>query len=292
MSALAAFRGRLARALPGDSSAPLLACMIALLGFLATLGGGALVLLGDDVREKSLSLGDALTLQIPASASTARIEMSLALLRQTAGIRSVRLLEPAETARLLEPWLGPAAATDTLPVPRLVDVTVEPHAAIDVAGLRQRLASIASGALLEDHRLALDGFRGAAFRAEALIALGLAAVAALGGALTLLMTRTRLALHRATFELFHLIGAADGDLARPIQADALIQGLLGGAIGAVLAVVALTAVGGAIAPVRLSASGFADWRLWGVAIAVALAAGLIATGGARIAVLRQLARMP
>jgi hypothetical protein len=44
--------------------------------------------------------------------------------------------------------------------------------------------------------------------------------------------------------------------------------------------------------VRLSASGFADWRLWGVAIAVALAAGLIATGAARIAVLRQLARMP
>ena len=83
------------------------------------------MLLSDDLREWQRSLDNSWTLQIPAEISAARIETILALLRQTAGIRGARLLEPAETAKLLEPWLGPAAATATLPVPRLVDVQVD-----------------------------------------------------------------------------------------------------------------------------------------------------------------------
>jgi cell division transport system permease protein len=262
-------------------------------GYLAAIGGLALVLLSDDLQVWNRSLGNSLTVQIPAEASAPRIETILALLRQTAGIRGVRLLEPAETAKLLEPWFGPAAATATLPVPRLVDVQLEPDAAIDSADLRQKLSSIVPGAQLDDHRQWLDNSRHAAIRLEGLIAIGIAVVALSTAASAAALTRARLVAHRPTIELLHLIGAADTDVARPFQADALRRGALGGAIGAAAALVTLITVVTILPPMAAPAAvGITDWRLWAVAIGVALIAGLIAMGIARLTALRRLALMP
>src|SRR5436305_7998661 len=202
-------RVRLDPLLVGDSTGPLLVWIVAVTGYLAAIGGLALVLLSDDLQVWNRSLGNSLTVQIPAEASAPRIETILAMLRQTAGIRGVRLLEPAETAKLLEPWLGPAAATATLPVPRLVDVQVDPDAAIDSADLRQKLSSIVPGAQLDDHRQWLDNSRHTAIRLEGLIAIGIAVVALSTAASAAALTRARLAAHHPTLELLHLIGAAD-----------------------------------------------------------------------------------
>jgi cell division transport system permease protein len=277
-------------AVPRDATALLLVSTLALMGYLATLGGLAFVLLGDDLRAWNRSLDDSLTLQIPAETSAARIEMSLALLRQTRGIAELRLLDQAETARLLEPWLGPAAAPDTLPIPRLLDIRAEPGAAIDIADLRQKLAAITPGSQLEDHRPALALHRRAATRLAILIALGIAGVAVFAVVLTATATSLRLALHRGAVELLHLIGAADADLAWPVQLAALRQGLVGGVIGAAAALLTLFVIGPLMS---LDASPTAaDWRLWGVAVGVIAVAGFGAMSAARLAVLRQLARMP
>jgi cell division transport system permease protein len=289
------FSGAMRLKLPfgGDPTRPLRFWLFALIGYLAAIGGLALVLISDDLREWNRSLGNSLTLQIPADASAARLETVLALLRQTAGIRGVRLLEPAETARLLEPWLGPAAAIDTLPVPRLIDLRIDPDTAIDFADLRQKLSSIVPGAQLDDHRQWLGNFRGAAIRLESLIAVAMAAIVVLAIALTVSLTHTGLALHGETVELLHLIGAEDADIARPFQADALRRGLLGGAIGAATALVTvLAAVSAMPLHAMTGAGGFADWRLWAVAIIVALVTGLIAMVAARLTALRRLALMP
>jgi cell division transport system permease protein len=281
---------RLALPVGGDPTRPLLFWLFALIGYLAALCGLALVLLSGEMRERNRSLDNSLTLQIPAETSAARLETVSALLRQTAGIRGVRLLEPAETARLLEPWLGSAAALDTLPVPRLIDLQIDPGTAIDFADLRQKLSSIVPGAQLDDHRQWLGDFRGAAIRLASLIAAGIAAIALLAVVLTVSLTRTSLALHDETIELLHLIGAEDADVARLFQADALRLGLLGGATGAAAALVTVIAVV-SLVPLR-AMTGFADWRLWAVAIIAALAAGLVAMAAARITALRQLSLMP
>jgi cell division transport system permease protein len=286
-------RVRLDPPLAGDSTGPLLVWIVALTGYLAAIGGLALVLLSDDLRVWNRSLGNSLTMQIPAEASAPRIETILALLRQTAGVHGVRLLEPSETAKLLEPWLGPAAATATLPVPRLVDVQLEPDAAIDSADLRQKLSSIVPGAQLDDHRQWLHNSRHTAIRLEGLIAVGMAVLALSTVALAAALTRARLAAHRATIELLHLIGTADTDVARPFQADALRRGVLGGAIGAAAALVTLIAVVNILPPTAAPAAvGITDWRLWAVAIGVALIAGLVVTVVARITASRRLALMP
>ena len=284
---------RLALPVGGDPTRPLLFWLFALIGYLAALGGVALVLLGGEMREWSRSLDNSLTLQIPAETSAARLETVLALLRQTAGIRGVRLLEPAEIARLLEPWLGSAATLDTLPVPRLIDLQIDPGTAIDFADLRRKLSSIVPGAQLDDHRQWLGDFRGAAIRLASFMAVGIAAIALLAVVLTGSLTRTRLALHGETLELLHLIGGEDADVARLFQADALRLGLLGGATGAAAALVTVIAVGSAVPlHVMTGASGFADWRLWAAAIVAALSTGLVAMAAARIAALRRLSLMP
>jgi cell division transport system permease protein len=286
-------RVRLDPLLAGDSTGPLLVWIVALTGYLVAIGGLALVLLSDDLRVWNRSVGNRLTVQIPAEASAPRIETILAMLRQTAGIRGVHLLEPAETAKLLEPWLGPAAATATLPVTRLVDVQLEPDAAIDSADLRQKLSSIMPGAQLDDHRQWLDNSRDTAIRLESLIAVGIAALALLALAWAAALTRARLAAHHQTIELLHLIGAADADVARPFQADALRRGALGGAIGAAAALVTLLAVVNILPPMAVpTAVAITDWRLWAVAIGVALIAGLVVTVVARITASRRLALMP
>jgi cell division transport system permease protein len=284
---------RLDLSLAGDPIGRALCWVLALLGYLAVVGGIALVLLSSDIGEWDRSLGSSLTLQIPAEVSAARIETILALLRQTAGVRGARLLELAETAKLLEPWLGPAAATATLPIPRLVDVQVDPKAAIDIADLRQKLSSVAANTQIDDHRQWLDNARHTAIRLASLVAAGIAIVILSAAVLTAALTRARLAVRRETIELLHLIGAADGDVARPFQADALRRGLLGGAIGAAAALVTWLVVGGVVPAHAMPAVvASSDWRLWGVTIAVALVAGLVAMAAARITALRRLSLMP
>jgi len=289
------FSGAMRLKLPfsGDPTRPLLFWLFALIGYLAAIGGLALVLISDDLREWNRSLGNSLTLQLPAESSAARLETVLALLRQTAGIGGVRLLEAAETARLLEPWLGPAAAMDTLPVPRLIDLQIDPETAIDFADLRRKLSSIMPGAQLDDHRQWLGDFRGAAIRLASVIAVGIAAIALLAVVSTVSLTRTGLALHAKTVELLHLIGAEDADVARLFQADTLRLGLLGGATGAAAAFITVIAVISAVPLHAMTgANGFADWRLWAVAIVAALATGLVAMAAARITALRRLSLMP
>src|SRR3954462_8357641 len=75
----------------------------ALAVYLAGLGGGGFVALGDARRSWDASLAQGARVQIPPDASPSRLNTVLALLRQTSGIADVRLLDPSETARLVEP---------------------------------------------------------------------------------------------------------------------------------------------------------------------------------------------
>src|SRR5580700_9008335 len=105
-----------------DASWLFLPWIIALMVYLAAMGGVGLIGLGDALRQWDASLASALTLQFPADASQPRIEMTLGALRQTKGVVSAHVFEPDETAKLLEPWLGKSPAIANLPLPRLVDV--------------------------------------------------------------------------------------------------------------------------------------------------------------------------
>jgi cell division transport system permease protein len=284
-----------------DQSGRFLPWVFALLVYVAGLGGVGLIVLDDTLRASVHAFAATLTLQVPADASKARLETVLALLRQTPGIVSVDLLEPAETARLLEPWLGVSVPLDELPVPRLIDLRIDPDGGADVAALRQKLASVVPNARLDDQRPGLQQMRVAAHRIEGILAASITVALLLVAVSAVFAVRTALIADRSVAGLLHVLGAADADIARRFAIRSLRLGLLGGVIGAVAALLTILALSGAGSVVQLpvpvtvngaAAHGIADWRVWGVLSGVVPAAGLIAMASAWAAVLRRLAGMP
>lgn len=286
-------------ALGTDPSGGLLALVVALLVYVAGLGGVGLLVLDDTLRASEQALAATLTLQVPAETSNARLETVLALLRQTPGIVSVRLLEPAETARLLEPWFG-SVPLDELPVPRLIDLradpSAEPNGTTDLTALRRQLASVVPDSRLDDHRRWPQGMHPAMRRIEAVVAAGIAAALLLIAVSAAFATRSALIADRSVVELLHLLGAADAEIAGGLATRSLRLGVLGGAVGAVVALFTILALSDAVSIVQLPApiavNAAADWRVWGILTAIVPAAGLIAMASAWVAVRRRLAAMP
>jgi cell division transport system permease protein len=265
----------------------LLLCGVpALMAYVAAMMGIGLLGLSDMLGEANRLQAGVLTLQLPADTSTARTEMALAVLRQTPGITGVHLVDPAETKRLLEPWLGPSVPLDQLPLPRLVDLRTDPDAPIDFAALRQQLTSVTPGAELEERSTGNNGSWTVMRRARGSLVLGLFGVVLLGVNSLALAISGHLARHQQAIELLHRLGADDADIAARFQIQTLLVALLGGTVGA---------VAGALPMIGAGYGGlfhFTDWRVWVVTVGVALATGLIAMVAARVMVLRRLAHMP
>lgn len=279
-----------------DASARFLPWIIALMVYLAAMGGVGLIWLTDTLRQWDESLASALTLQVPANATQARIDTVLGALKQTKGVVSARLLGTDETAKLLQPWLGSDVPVATLPLPHLIDVRIDPHATIDYATLRQQLASIIPEAQLDNNRSWLGSMREFALRVEGVITVGVVVVTALIVMIVIFTARIGLAIHRSVIELLHLLGAQDAYIARQFQVHALSLGLRGGVVGAGAAAVTVMILGPAgrllQLPVPVAAYSIVDWRVWLLLIATCLIAGGVAMVTARITILRQLARMP
>ena len=198
--------------------------------YIAGLAGIGLILIDETLRASENLLAGRLTIQLPADASAARIETILAVLRQTSGIRSVHLLTPSETGRLLEAWLGSPVSVEELPVPRLIDVGLDPTASIDMAKLGTQLGAVVSEIRIDDYRPVVGGLRARAWPVQALLG------AVIGGALLLVAasaafaTGAALAARRSEIELLHLVGADDRQIAKPYAARSLVHALIGGGI--------------------------------------------------------------
>jgi cell division transport system permease protein len=288
------------RPLAGDAASWFAPWLIALMIYVASLAGIGLILVDETLRASENLLSGRMTVQVPADASAARVETILAVLRQTPGIRSVHLLTASETGQLLESWFGSPVSLEELPVPRLIDVGLDPAAAIDMAKLRTQLGSIISEIRLDDYGPVVGGLRARARPVQALLG------AAIGGALLLVSawavftTDAALAARRSDVELLHLIGADDRQIARPYAVRSLVYGLIGGGIAAaaILATVAAlgSSFGGTGQLIRLAAPaegiGLGDWRLWVVLAVMTAVAGISAAAGARATVRWRLARLP
>ncbi len=183
-------------------------------------------------------------------------------------------------------------------MPRLIDVRIDPAAPPDLAALRARLATL-PGAVLDEHRLWLDGLADLALSIEITALLILALIGAVAVLTVIFTTRAGLAVHHGVIEVLHLIGARDGYIARQFARQVLSLGLRGGIAGLALAVLTLLGIGhaGAAMPYLgqgvglLPALTLAPWH-WAVLAGLPLAVALIAMITASIVVRRALARMP
>src|SRR5690606_11378453 len=132
-----------------DASSRFLPWLIAFMVWLAALALAAAMLLSAAGEQWRAGLIGSLTVQIvPSDASSAetmdeQVKAAIGILTATPGVTGATEIPAERVAALLEPWLGSSALSGTLglPVPRLIDVTLEPARRIDTVALGERLAA-------------------------------------------------------------------------------------------------------------------------------------------------------
>jgi cell division transport system permease protein len=223
---------------------------------------------------------------------TREMAEAIELLRRTPGVVSAVPVPPEELQVLVEPWLGTARAEADLPLPRLIDVTLDPAASPDLSALQGRLNAVIEGATIGIEAMSRD-------RAERLAVFfrswssGLAVAALLGTlALVGLITLASLRISATNVELLRAMGASNQYLAGQFERHALLSGLWGGLIGFALAV--LTIVGLLYSSRRMELAEAIELGLrprdWLLLACVPVIVAFLAMGVARITALWSLAR--
>lgn len=296
------FGARLDLPLDRDGSGRFLPWIVALMVYLASLALAGMLVVADAVTRWDRGLTGTLTVELPAASSgrdDGAIASALGVLRSTPGVTRADPFDAKRTAALLEPWLGTAIDAGDLPLPRLIDVQIEPRAGVDLAALKERLAAAAPGAQLDDHGRWLNRVLRTALAIEIVAGMVVALVGLAAVVAVIFATRTGLAVHHGIVEVLHLIGARDGYIARQFEWHALRLGIKGGLAGLLLGI--LTLVGIAMAATQVGALDDAVRVLpalsapaieWVLLLLLPVAAGLVAMLTARITVLRALRRLP
>ncbi|MEO0412548.1 MAG: hypothetical protein AAF221_11995 [Pseudomonadota bacterium] len=228
----------------GARAGGLLPVIIAVMIYLCALALFAALSLQFGIAAWSTNLDRSFTVQIPADALPKEdLAVSVAsALKALPGIASIEALSMEENTALLETWLGKGNVSADLPIPALVDVKIEPGSAVTAAALQEALSGFA-GAQVDAAGTWLSQLRGPALAliANAYFILGTVLVATV--AVVIFGTRAQLAAHQPTIQIVHHMGAEDAVIAKEFQFSFLRLGVLGGAIGTVLAIVTLLIIG-------------------------------------------------
>jgi len=276
---------------PAGWSAATLGCLAAVLGFFAVL---ALALTLAATRLAAAwegEAGETATLQVLAGDEVIEEQARAALdvLRETPGVRSVRMVDLAEQEKLLEPWLGPEVPMESLPLPLMIEVATD-RATLDVGALRARLAEAAPGAIYDDHADWRQPLVATASRLGrfGLASLGLLALA-LGAGLALAAARA-LAANGTAIRTLRLAGAEDGLIARGFARRLALRAGTGALAGTVAGVILVALLPRASEPgFFLVGIGLAGWQ-WLLVPLVPLAAGTIGWAVASVVTGRALRR--
>ncbi|MGE0753529.1 MAG: cell division protein FtsX [Alphaproteobacteria bacterium] len=177
------------------------------------------------------------TVNIPARVTEeSEISRIVSTIKGTAGIQSVRRVQPAELHAVMEQWLG-NSDIGQLPLPTVLEVLVKEDAMehFDHAALQDKMNAVVSGVEVDAHETWVKAF--ASFSSAVsivLIALSMIIVTAMASAV-IFTARTALKLHSKSVALLHSIGAHDMYITRQFQQDAFLTslpGLIGGTFAA------------------------------------------------------------
>ncbi|MDP6389420.1 MAG: cell division protein [Alphaproteobacteria bacterium] len=291
--------GRTDFSIVGDPSTRLLPWIVGVMVYLAGLMLAVALMLSGVAADWSQGLEAKITVQVAPGededevAVDKRVVATVRVLLKTPGIAAARPLPKNEIMTLLEPWLGAGISTADLPLPRVIDVTLEDDRRPDLAALAKRLAEAAPGSSIESHEYWRRNLVDLIGSIEAVAAVMIGLIALVAVTAVVFTTRSGLAVHHEVIEVLHLIGAQDDYIARQFQRQALALALKGSIGGTALTLLTLVAVGRVAAdldstllpPVALHA-----WH-WAVLALLPVPAAYVAMITARRTVMRVLARM-
>lgn len=223
-----------------------LALVVAIMSFLACLTVGAVSLVWDAADDWQNDLVREITIQIRPIDGVdmlREIDKAMALTMEFPGIESVQALSDEETRKLLEPWLGEGLQLDALPVPRLIQISVDDPSLLDMEELRTTLVESVRGASLDDHSVWTSRL---AAMAGAVVLVGFGILSLVLGSMVLSVvfaTQAAMAGNKDVVSVLHFVGAEDTFIAREFQRHFLVLGLRGGVIGGLVAVIVFVLLG-------------------------------------------------
>ena len=280
-----------------DALSRFLPWLIAFMVFLAILAMAGMLVLNATASRWDQGIRGTLTVQVVPAEDPAkddeRLQVVLSVLAQMPEIDRYEMLTEDRLLNLLEPWLGPAAGSRDLPLPRLVDVELKTSADLNAEVLSRQLAARVPGTSVDDHRIWLKRLVRLIQTVEGLAPLVLAFIALATVGTVVFTTRTGLDIHREAMEVLHLIGAQDSYVAGQFASRAFSLGLKGGVFGLLLAVPTLLGIG--YLAQQMDSSLLPDITLgpvhWSALAGLPLVVSLIAMVTARITVMQTLSRM-
>ena len=217
-----------------------LTLVITIMCFLACLTAGAVYMMNQSASAWLRDIASEVTVQIEAKERTDldKVVADVTRLpdRSSRASPAARALSVADSAQLLEPWLGQTDALSALPVPRLDRrrARSQPRRPTSTRCAR-RLEREFKGVTLDDHRRWQQQIR-TITRSFALG--GLAILLLVGAATTAIIvsaTRSAMASNRDIVEVLHFVGATDRFIAREFERHFLRLGVRAGIVGAIWA---------------------------------------------------------
>lgn len=208
---------------------------------------------------------------------------------------SAQILNLDDMENLVGTWLGDSASLAELPLPKLIDVTLEEHPETpSIETIISTVQNVAPEAAIDTHQEWLADLTRLA-KACGMILISISIILAITAALTVAATaRTRLALHKDEVALLHLIGATDSYIASQFQRQAFRLATEGAAGGLFIAIVTMAIIsfaknrlGDTVVPtIQLG------WAEWTCLLLTPFLAGIVAMIASRLAVLHALKNMP
>jgi cell division transport system permease protein len=215
-----------------------LTLVITIMCFLACLTVGAVYLIQQSASAWLRDIASEVTVQVQPKDGIDADQVTqqvAAYLTQQGGISKVTVLSPAESAALLEPWIGKIEDLGALPLPRLIALELDRSRGADLDQVRSGLTSQFQGVVLDDHRRWQQQIMTItnSFALGGLAILALVAMATT--AIIVSATKSSMASNKDIVEVLHFVGATDRFIAREFEKHFLRLGVRAGMVGALLA---------------------------------------------------------
>jgi len=159
-------------------------------------------------------------------------------------IKNIKPFSQEEHERLVRPWLGDGVDLSSLPMPILVDVSLNEGMEPDYDELATKLADVSEYAAMDNHNLWLQKLIEFADALNTTAALVLLIVSSVCGFSIYYATKTNLGMHKDIIEILHIMGAKDTYIAQQYAHKTAAVSIVAGFIGLFVAVLAINGIAG------------------------------------------------
>ena len=137
------------------------------------------------------------------------IEKTLSILRTTPGVREANVVNEMQMSELMAPWIGADIDLSDLPLPKLIDVSIDPNNPPFLEQLKMELSVQVPNAVLDSHRIWLSQLVNLSRKILQVIAVVLCLLVLTVVFTVAYTTKASLKIQEPVIRLVHMMGAKD-----------------------------------------------------------------------------------